>query len=215
MKPILDYSIYLVTDENCLHGRSLFKAVEEALQGGVTLLQYRGKAKDGAEMYRQAAALKALTDKYHVPLIINDRIDIALAVGASGVHLGQEDLPCRAARNVCGNDFIIGVSAHNEQEAEQAVADGADYLGSGAVFGSITKTGVNTLGVSNLARICQSVNIPVVGIGGVTADNYELVLSAGAAGAAVVSSILGAADIGKTVRRFKEIYHSVKEYGKI
>lgn len=208
MKPILDYSIYLVTDENCLHGRSLLEAVEEALQAGVTLLQYRGKDKSSAEMYHQAMALKALADKYRVPLIINDRVDIALAIGAAGVHLGQDDLPCKIARGICGDDFIIGVSAHNEQEAAQALADGADYLGSGAVFGSNTKSDVNTLGVANLAHICQSVSIPVVGIGGITADNYELVLSAGADGAAVVSGILGAADIRQTVNKFKMIYNS-------
>lgn len=210
MKPILDYSIYLVTDENCLHSRCLLEAVEEALQAGVTLLQYRGKAKNGAELYREAVSLKALADKYRVPLIINDRIDIALAVGAAGVHLGQDDLPCKIARGICGDDFIIGVSAHNEQEAVQALADGADYLGSGAVFGSNTKTDVNTLGVDKLACVCQSVSIPVVGIGGITADNYEIVLSAGADGAAVVSGILSAADIKQTVSRFKKIYNSYK-----
>lgn len=208
MKPAINYSIYLVTDENCLHGVHLLEAVEAALRGGVTLLQYRGKDKSSAEMYHQAMALKALADKYRVPLIINDRVDIALAVGAAGVHLGQDDLPCKAARSICGDDFIIGVSAHNEQEAVQAFADGADYLGSGAVFGSNTKSDVNTLGVANLAHICQKVSIPVVGIGGITADNYELVLSAGADGAAVVSSILGAADIKQTVNKFKMIYNS-------
>ena len=139
MKPAIDYSIYLVTDEACLHGRPLLKCVEEALAAGVTLAQYRAKAADGGVLYAEACRLKELCDKYNVPLIINDRLDIALAVGAAGVHLGQDDLPCAVARRLLGEDFIIGVSAHNPAEAVQAVSEGADYLGCGAVFGSATK----------------------------------------------------------------------------
>lgn len=211
MKPSINYSIYLVTDEKCLHGYSLLEAVEAALQGGITLLQYRGKDKSSAEMYTQAVALKALADKYKVPLIINDRLDIALAVGAAGVHLGQDDLPCKVARSICGDDFIIGVSAHTTEEAKQAFADGADYLGSGAVFGSNTKLDAGMLGVANLAAICSSVTIPVVGIGGINAGNYRQVLAAGANGAAIVSSILGADNIKVATAAFRCIYDAFQQ----
>ena len=201
MKPAIDYSIYLVTDEACLHGRPLLKCVEEALAAGVTLVQYRAKAADGGVLYAEACRLKELCDKYSVPLIINDRLDIALAVGAAGVHLGQDDLPCAVARRLLGEDFIIGVSAHNPAEAVQAVSEGADYLGCGAVFGTATKHDVAKLGLENLRAIRKAVAVPMVGIGGITADTYAEVLATGADGAAIVSGILGQDDIGAVVKK--------------
>lgn len=201
MKPAIDYSIYLVTDEACLHGRPLLKCVEEALAAGVTLVQYRAKAADGGVLYAEACRLKELCDKYNVPLIINDRLDIALAVGAAGVHLGQDDLPCAVARRLVGEDFIIGVSAHNPAEAVQAVSEGADYLGCGAVFGTATKHDVAKLGLENLRAIRKAVTVPMVGIGGITADNYAEVLATGADGAAIVSGILAQDDIGAIVKK--------------
>ena len=205
MKPVIDYSIYLVTDENCLKGRSLLACVEAALAGGVTLVQYRAKAAASKEMYHVAVQLKSLCDKYQVPLIINDRLDLAQAVGAAGVHLGQEDLPCAVARRILGTDYVIGVSAHNPEEAVQAAADGADYLGCGAVFGTATKQNVAKLGLAKLQAIRQAVALPMVGIGGINVDNYAEVLSAGAEGAAIVSGILAQDDIAATVRRLKSI----------
>ena len=136
MKAQPDYSIYLVTDDGCLQGRTLIDCVREALEGGVTLVQYRAKTASSAEMYAEALQLKALCDSFNVPLIINDRLDIAMAVGAAGVHLGQDDLPCAAARKILGEDYLIGVSAHNPAEAKAALQNGADYLGCGAVFGT-------------------------------------------------------------------------------
>lgn len=201
MKPAIDYSIYLVTDEACLHGRPLLKCVEEALAAGVTLVQYRAKAADGGVLYAEACRLKELCDKYSVPLIINDRLDIALAVGAAGVHLGQDDLPCAVARRLLGEDFIIGVSAHNPAEAVKAVSEGADYLGCGAVFGTATKHDVAKLGLENLRAIRKAVAVPMVGIGGITADNYAEVLATGADGAAIVSGILAQDDIGAVVKK--------------
>lgn len=201
MKSTIDYSIYLVTDEACLHGRPLLKCVEEALAAGVTLVQYRAKAADGGVLYAEACKLKELCDKYSVPLIINDRLDIALAVGAAGVHLGQDDLPCAVARRLLGEDFIIGVSAHNPAEAVQAVSEGADYLGCGAVFGTATKHDVAKLGLENLRAIRKAVAVPMVGIGGITADNYAEVLATGADGAAIVSGILAQDDIGAVVKK--------------
>ena len=200
MKAQPDYSIYLVTDESCLQGRALVDCVREALEGGVTLVQYRAKTASSAEMYNEALQLKALCDSYKVPLIINDRLDIAMAVGAAGVHLGQDDLPCAAARRILGEEYLIGVSAHNPAEARAALQSGADYLGCGAVFGTATKADVKKLGTDGLAAICKAKGLPVVGIGGVTADNYREVRAAGADGAAIVSGILAQPDIRATVK---------------
>lgn len=205
MKAQPDYSIYLVTDDGCLQGRALLDCVREALEGGVTLVQYRAKTASSAEMYAEALQLKALCDSFNVPLIINDRLDIAMAVGAAGVHLGQDDLPCAAARKILGEDYIIGVSAHNPAEAKAALQSGADYLGCGAVFGTATKADVKKLGTEGLMAICREKGLPVVGIGGVTADNYREVRAAGADGAAIVSGILAQPDIRATVRAIAKV----------
>lgn len=205
MKAQPDYSIYLVTDDGCLQGRALIDCVREALEGGVTLVQYRAKTASSAEMYAEALQLKALCDSFNVPLIINDRLDIAMAVGAAGVHLGQDDLPCAAARKILGEDYLIGVSAHNPAEAKAALQSGADYLGCGAVFGTATKADVKKLGTEGLAAICKAKGLPVVGIGGVTADNYREVRAAGADGAAIVSGILAQPDICATVRAIAKV----------
>lgn len=205
MKAQPDYSIYLVTDDGCLQGRALIDCVRKALEGGVTLVQYRAKTASSAEMYAEALQLKALCDSFNVPLIINDRLDIAMAVGAAGVHLGQDDLPCAAARRILGEDYIIGVSAHNPAEAAEALERGADYLGCGAVFGTATKADVKKLGTEGLTAICREKRLPVVGIGGVTADNYREVRAAGADGAAIVSGILAQPDIRATVRAIARV----------
>ncbi len=205
MKAQPDYSIYLVTDDGCLQGRALIDCVREALEGGVTLVQYRAKTASSAEMYAEALQLKALCDSFNVPLIINDRLDIAMAVGAAGVHLGQDDLPCAAARKILGEDYIIGVSAHNPAEAKAALQSGADYLGCGAVFGTATKADVQKLGTEGLAAICKAKGLPVVGIGGVTANNYREVRAAGADGAAIVSGILAQPDIRTTVEAIAKV----------
>lgn len=205
MKAQPNYSIYLVTDDGCLQGRPLLECVREALEGGVTLVQYRAKTASSAEMYNEALQLKALCDSFKVPLIINDRLDIAMAVGAAGVHLGQDDLPCAAARRILGEDYLIGVSAHNPAEAKAALQSGADYLGCGAVFGTATKADVKKLGTEGLEAICKAKGLPVVGIGGVTADNYREVRAAGADGAAIVSGILAQPDIRATVRAIARV----------
>ena len=209
-KSKIDYSIYLLTDDACLLGRPLLECVEQALRAGVTLLQYRSKYKDGGAMYQEAMALKELCDRYDVPLIINDRVDVALAVGAAGVHVGQDDLPCSVVRQLVGSDFVIGVSAHNPEEARKAAADGADYLGCGAVFGTGTKAGVAKLGLERLQNIRQAVTLPMVGIGGVKADNYAEVLATGADGAAIISGILAADDISAEVAKFVQVRSSFR-----
>lgn len=202
----IDYSCYLVTDESCLNGKDLCEAVREALEGGVTMVQYRAKDADGGTMYEMGKKLKAICDEFSVPLIINDRVDVALAVGAAGVHLGQSDLPCKVARELAKSyGFIIGVSAHNVEEADQALMDGATYLGCGAVFGSNTKTDAGYLGLEGLKAICDDVYLPVVGIGGVNESNYADVIKAGASGAAIVSGILGAENIKEAAERISQI----------
>ena len=201
----VNYRLYLVTDTACLKHQTLLEAVEEALAAGVTLVQYRAKKALGGEMYSTALRLQVLCTKYKVPLIINDRLDVALAVGAAGVHLGQDDLPVQVARRLAGPDFIIGATAHNVQEARTAEAEGASYLGCGAVFATATKLDTVPLGLEGLKAIRAAVELPIVGIAGITAANYGQVLAAGADGAAVVSGILGAESIKAAVQEFLQV----------
>ena len=173
------------------------------MQAGVTLVQYREKNGLGKGMLEKARRFIALCHRYNVPLIVNDRLDIALLSGADGVHLGQDDIPVAEARRLAGEDFLIGATAHNVKEALAAEAAGADYLGCGAVFATHTKKDTVPLGIDGLKAIRQAVYIPIVGIAGITSDNYRLVLGTGANGIAVVSGILGAPDITDAVTELK------------
>ena len=200
----LNLRLYLVTDEYCLPpGRNLYDAVEEALQAGVTLVQYREKNGLGKDMLNKARKLIALCHKYNVPLLVNDRLDIALLSGADGVHLGQDDIPVAEARRMAGEDFLIGATAHNVEEALAAEAAGADYLGCGAVFATNTKKDTVPLGLDGLKAIRQAVRIPIAGIAGITTQNFGVVLDTGANGIAVASAILGAPDITDAVTKLK------------
>ena len=203
MKPAINYSIYLVTDHNCLQGRDFLGCIENALQGGVTLVQLREKNVDGGIFLQRAVAVKNLCDKYNVPLLINDRIDVALACKAAGVHLGQDDIPPSAARAILGPDAIIGVSAHSCEEAIAAEKDGADYLGVGAVFPTNSKDDASEVGLNMLKEIQQISKLPIVGIGGINAQNYTQVRAAGAQGAAIISGILGVNNIEDEVSKIK------------
>ena len=203
MKPAINYSIYLVTDHNCLQGRDFLGCIENALQGGVTLVQLREKNVDGGIFLQRAVAVKNLCDKYNVPLLINDRIDVALACKAAGVHLGQDDIPPSAARAILGPDAIIGVSAHSCEEAIAAEKDGADYLGVGAVFPTNSKDDASEVGLNMLKEIRQISKLPIVGIGGINAQNYTQVRAAGAQGAAIISGILGVNNIEDEVSKIK------------
>ena len=187
--------LYLCTDRALAKGRPLLEALEAALIGGVSLVQLREKEFSGREFFFFAREMLALTNRYNVPLIINDRLDIALAVGAAGVHLGQDDLPLAAARRLAGKHFIIGVSARNPKDAVLAEQEGADYLGCGAVFPTGTKAGAGVIGFQGLAEVVGAVKIPVVGIGGIGPDNAADIMAAGAAGVAVISAILSQDDI--------------------
>ena len=203
MKPEINYSIYLVTDHNCLQGRDFLGCIENALQGGVTLVQLREKNVDGGIFLQRAVAVKNLCDKYNVPLLINDRIDVALACKAAGVHLGQDDIPPSVARAILGPDAIIGVSAHSCEEALAAEKDGADYLGVGAVFPTNSKDDASEVGLNMLKEIRQISKLPIVGIGGINAQNYTQVRAAGAQGAAIISGILGVNNIEDEVSKIK------------
>jgi thiamine-phosphate pyrophosphorylase len=187
--------LYLCTDRRLAGGRPLVSLVEAAVLGGVGMVQLREKDLGGGEFFALARELRDLTRRFGVPLIINDRLDIALASGADGVHLGQDDLPLREARRVAGPDLIIGVSAHSPAEAVAAERDGADYLGCGAVYPTGTKADIRgVIGLEGLAAVCAAVRIPVIGIGGIGPANAAAVIRAGAAGLAVISSILSQED---------------------
>ena len=193
MKPVLDYRVYLVTDTVYFNDDNIWNKMDAALRGGVALVQYRDKTQESRILYERALKMKALCDKYKVPMLVDDRADIAFAVGAAGVHVGQSDLPAEVARRMLGADAIIGVSAHNAEETLAAEAAGADYLGCGAVYPTGTKKDTSVIGVEGLKAIRAVTKLPFVGIGGITLANYRDVLNAGADGAAIVSAILSAA----------------------
>ena len=159
MKPRVDYTLYLCTDRELMSAERLEKAVELAIQGGVTVVQLREKDCTGREFLQIAKDVKQITDAYEIPLIINDRIDIAMAVDADGVHLGQSDIPAHTARELLGPDKIIGVSAYNKELAVEAQKEGADYLGVGDVFGTSTKAGTHHVEIDILREICNAVKI--------------------------------------------------------
>ena len=206
-----DYRLYLVTDRNCLQQQTLEQAVEQAILGGVTLVQLREKAIASKAFYERALRIKAICHRYNVPLLINDRVDIALAVEADGVHIGQSDLPCGVVRQILGKDKIIGVSARTAQQAIQAQADGADYLGVGAMFATSTKQDAKTVSVETLNDIRQSVTLPIVAIGGInhtTLPALQQALQAAETsidGVAVVSAILGQKDVKLASEKLKEM----------
>lgn len=209
MKPEMDYTLYLVTDRTLAGARDFDDLVGRAVRGGCTLVQLREKDASSGELYERALRLKRVTDYFHVPLMIDDRVDIMLAVDAAGVHLGQSDLPAEAARRLIGPDKVLGVSARTVEEAEAAENAGADYLGVGAVFPTATKTDAEPVARETLAAICAAVRIPVVAIGGLNAKNIPLLEGSGISGAAVVSAVMGAEDPEEAARKLKEVVYSI------
>ena len=204
----VDYTLYLVTDRDVLRGRDLIKCIEESSLGGVTLVQLREKNVTSREFYEIAIKVKEVTSRYNIPLIINDRLDIALAIDADGLHIGQKDLPASVARKILGKDKILGVSAATLQESLKAEKDGADYLGVGAVFSTSTKKDTRDVSYETLSSITSSVNIPVVAIGGINEKNVTKLKESNIDGIAVISCILGKEDVKgaaeKMLDRFKE-----------
>ena len=202
--------LYAVTDRTWLsEGETLVSVTEELLKAGVTCVQLREKQADDEQILKEAIALRELCHQYHVPLIINDRPDLALRAGADGVHVGLSDMGIQKAREMLGADFIIGGSAHNPEEALEAQKAGADYLGCGAVFGSKTKTNVSRLSPETLKNICAAVHIPVVAIGGISLDNLPDLTGTGISGAAVISGLYAAADNTRTASQFLTILERI------
>jgi thiamine-phosphate pyrophosphorylase len=207
---IINYSLYLVTDREILKEKDLCTGVEEAIKGGVTLVQLREKSTTSKEFYNIGKEIKELTERYNIPLIINDRLDLALAIDADGLHIGNEDLPVEIARDLLGDNKILGYSASTLKEAEYGEKAGADYLGVGALFPTDTKKNVDRISLKELKRIKQRVNIPVVGIGGINIENVHQVLETGVDGVAIVSAILGQDNIIEAASEFKTIMERFK-----
>lgn len=206
MKPRVDYTLYLCTDRELMTTDTITEAVELAIKGGVTVVQLREKNCSGRKFLEIAHEVKEITDAYEVPLIINDRLDIAMAVDADGVHLGQKDLPAAVARELLGPDKIIGVSAWNAELALQAQKDGADYIGAGDVFGTSTKADTHHVSLQELAKIKRTVKIPVVAIGGVNMENAEKLKGTGIDGVAVISAVLAARNITAAAEELSQVF---------
>lgn len=203
--------LYAVTDRSWLGTQTLAQQVEQALRGGATCVQLREKELNDTDFLAEAKELKILCARYGVPLIINDNVELALKVDADGVHVGQEDMDARDVRGLIGPAKILGVTAKTIEQAQKAQLAGADYLGSGAVFGSTTKLNAKPMTKELLHSICQSVTIPVVAIGGIHRGNIASLEGTGIRGAAVVSGIFAAADIEEECFRLRaEIDRIVK-----
>ena len=190
-----DLLLYAVTDRHWLSGRSLRDVVEESLRGGVTMLQLREKTLAEPSFLAEARELQALCRDYHVPFIVNDNVDIALAMDADGVHVGQSDMEALDVRRKLGPDKIIGVSAQTVEQALLAEKHGADYLGVGAVFPTSSKSDVGEMSYETLKAICKAVSIPVVAIGGISGENVGKLAGSGICGVAVISAIYAAKDV--------------------
>ena len=200
----VDYSLYLITDRSFLKGRSLKTVVEKAILGGSSIVQVREKNISTREFYKVASEVKEVTDYYKVPIIINDRIDIAQAIDADGVHLGQDDMHLSIARKILGKNKIIGISAGNLEEALEAQENGADYLGIGAIFFTGTKKDIDIpIGIEGLRDIYSRINIPAVAIGGINESNFREVLSTDVDGISVISAILNKDDIAAAAKALK------------
>lgn len=198
----LDLRLYVITDSNLAHGRPLTDVVDQSIAGGATVIQLREKNLSTRELVLLGQQLRKITHQKGVTFIVNDRLDVALAVGADGVHLGQDDMPVSLARRLLGPDKIIGVSADTPAEAEEAYRAGADYLGTGPIFPTSTKPDAGAaLGIKRFATLCRQFPLPVVGIGGINAENADEVIKAGAAGVAVISAVIGAPNVTEAAKK--------------
>jgi len=200
-----DMLLYAVTDRQWLGDRKLAVQIEEAIQAGVTFVQLREKELDFDSFVALGKEVKAVANRYRVPFIINDAVDVALAIDADGVHVGQSDMQAGDVRSKIGADKIMGVSVHSVEEAVSAEQNGADYLGVGAVYNTMTKPDANALTFETLKAICGAVSIPVVGIGGISKGNILSLKGSGIDGVAVVSAIFAQADIAETVKELRPI----------
>ncbi|CAN2326388.1 thiamine phosphate synthase [Fusobacterium sp. oral taxon C10] len=194
-----DCKIYLVTDEKACNGKDFYKCIEEAIKGGVKIVQLREKTLSTKDFFIKALKVKEICKNYGALFIINDRLDIAQAVEADGVHLGQSDMPIEKAKEILKNKFLIGVTARNVDEAIKAELEGADYIGSGAIFGTSTKDNAKKLEMEDLKKIVNSIKIPVFAIGGINTNNVCMLKNIGLQGICSVSGILAEKDCKKAV----------------
>ncbi|SES64076.1 thiamine-phosphate diphosphorylase [Natronincola peptidivorans] len=203
----VDYSLYLITDRHLVGTKDFFDSIAKALEGGVTLLQVREKDISSKEFYDISLKLKKIAHAYNVPLIINDRLDIALAVDADGLHIGQSDLPIDVVRKILGESKILGYSVSTIQEALYGQRMAADYLGAGAVFSTDSKADAGeAIGLEGLKKIVAAVSIPVVGIGGISISNINKVKSTGADGISLISAILSQEDTCKAAKELISLW---------
>ena len=196
--------LYAVTDRKWTGEKTLYRQVEEALKGGATLIQLREKNMPQEEFLKEAREMVALCHRYGTALIINDNVEVALKSGADGVHVGMEDPPVKEIRKQVPGDFIIGATAKTTEQAQRAEKEGADYLGVGAVFPSSTKKNAIRITTEELKKICSSVRIPAVAIGGITSENAGTLVGGGMAGMALVSAVFGASDIERETAGLKK-----------
>lgn len=208
----IDLRLYVITDRDLLKEKSLYDCVFEAIAGGASVIQLREKGITDEEFLKEALELKPLCNKYHVPLIINDNLEVMLKSGADGIHIGQDDPDASYVRKIIGNDKILGVSAHNIKEAKKALADGADYIGVGAMFETSTKKDANVVSLNTLKEIKESINIPIVLIGGIKLENIRQFKEYDVSGFAVVSAIFKDNNIRKNTKAlYKEISKCMDE----
>ncbi len=201
-----DLLLYAITDRRWEGEKSLYEQVEEALKGGVTILQIREKNMPTNDFIKEAREIKKLCDKYDVPLIINDNVEVALEIDADGVHVGQSDMGASNVRKLIGSDKILGVSARTVEEALEAQKNGADYLGIGSAFSTSTKTDIDLLAHSDIKKICEKVSIPVVAIGGISKDNILELSGLGLSGVSIISAIFGVeGSIEEECKKLKEL----------
>lgn len=196
--------LYAVTDRSWLNGRTLYEQVEHALKGGVTFVQLREKNLDDEAFYQEALKIKELCARYHVPFVINDRVDLAARIDADGVHVGQSDMEALDVRKTLGPDKIIGVSAQTVEQALKAQEHGADYLGVGAVFPTGSKADAVEVSHETVKEICRAVDIPVIAIGGITRDNVTELAGSGICGIAVISAVFAQEDIEEAARALRK-----------
>lgn len=194
--------LYLVTDNDILGERDFYKCIEDAIKGGVTMVQLREKDASGKEFLEKAFKLREITRKYNIPFIINDRVDIAIICDADGVHVGQSDIDAKFVRSLIGENKILGVSARNLNEAKKAKEDGANYIGVGAMYSTSTKLDAKSVSYETVEQIKKIVDIPIVLIGGINLDNLENLKKLHCDGYAIVSSILKEKDIYSTSKNW-------------
>ncbi|WNY27000.1 thiamine phosphate synthase [Methanolapillus ohkumae] len=205
-----DYSVYIVTDRFLCPPAKMTETIQASILGGATVIQLREKNVDSLTFYKMAQEILEWTKKYEIPLIINDRLDIMLASGADGLHVGQSDLPAAVARKLIGPDKILGVSVTTIPEAKAAEADGADYLGVGAIFSTSTKNDAAFVSIQTLKEIKNAVQIPVVAIGGISKGNMARLSGTNIDGVAVVSAVMGSADPEKATEEIKSAFKMIK-----